>query len=242
MRRDMADLLTEWESAMRKILFLCGISFIGCGGGSSTGSDSFGLAAPATGPITMQNSNPDKPISGLIFENQGTGNITVDQIHTVLVGGQGIESSAGVGVQAGNKVTYLFDSQSPQTVDSISFVVHGATEVLAVLETQETGVVPSNGGTHKCVGGTAGQPSPAGGCCSEWIPCQQGLACQPDGPVYPGSLGICAGPSQGDCSDACPSGEICCFVWGVGGPSSGANQCLTPDSASPTGNGCPINI
>ncbi len=44
---------------------------------------------------------------------------------------------------------------------------------------------------HMCVGGTVGNQSPKGGCCSEWIPCQLQLTCQPDGPVYPGSLGIC---------------------------------------------------
>ena len=47
---------------------------------------------------------------------------------------------------------------------------------------------------EKCTGGTAGTPSPAGGCCSEWIACADGLSCVPQGPVYPGSLGICVAP------------------------------------------------
>jgi hypothetical protein len=115
-------------------------------------------------------------------------------------------------------------------VDGISFVIQGSTEELIVLE------------THNCVGGTAGVPSPEGGCCSEWIPCESGLECQPDGPVYPGSMGTCTTRLQGDCPSPCPSGQICCFVWGVGGPSTGVNQCLVPESTSIMGNGCPPNI
>jgi hypothetical protein len=43
-----------------------------------------------------------------------------------------------------------------------------------------------------CIGGRSGpNPSSKGGCCSEWIACDVGLTCEPDGPVYPGSLGIC---------------------------------------------------
>jgi len=41
----------------------------------------------------------------------------------------------------------------------------------------------------------AGVPSAAGGCCSEWIPCAEGLSCVPQGQVYPGSKGVCVAAS-----------------------------------------------
>jgi hypothetical protein len=138
-------------------------------------------------------------MSGLILENRGTKDVTVDHIHVVLVGGRAIDSPAGIGIPAGNAETYLFDSQSLQSVDSVSFVVHGSTEELVVLPTQETGRVP---------GGEDGATKPL----------------------------------TGNCSSACPSGQICCFVWGVGGPSTGVNQCLAPDPQNASRNGCPPNL
>jgi hypothetical protein len=42
-----------------------------------------------------------------------------------------------------------------------------------------------------CVQPADTRASPEGGCCSEWIQCASGLSCEADGPVYPGSLGIC---------------------------------------------------
>jgi hypothetical protein len=44
---------------------------------------------------------------------------------------------------------------------------------------------------HECAEATPGNANPAGGCCSEWIACASGLTCQPVGPVYPGSSGVC---------------------------------------------------
>jgi hypothetical protein len=50
------------------------------------------------------------------------------------------------------------------------------------------------GASGTCVG-----PAPAcsgggaeGECCSEWIPCAAGLTCKANGPVYPGSSGVCS--------------------------------------------------
>jgi hypothetical protein len=171
------------------MMLLCGLSLIGCGGGAVS-SETFGLASPARGSITMANGVPDQPISGVIFSNQGTSDVTIDQIRFVLSSGEAIDGGAGVGVTAGNSVTYLYDNQSAHPVDSLSFAVHGSTETLVVLQTQETGIVPA-----QCRPGTAGQPSAEGGCCSEWIPCTAGLACNALPPVYPGSLGVCARPA-----------------------------------------------
>jgi hypothetical protein len=128
---------------MTKILFLLSLIPIGCAGGPSTFSESLGSAAPATGQIAMQNRVSDRPMSGVIFENRGTRDISISQIHIVLVGGAAVDSpSGGVGVRSGDAVTYLFSPQLLQRVDNLSFRVEGSTEELVVLPTQQTGIVP----------------------------------------------------------------------------------------------------
>jgi hypothetical protein len=91
----------------------------------------------------------------------------------------------------------------------------------------------ADGGAHRCVGGTAGTPSPEGGCCSEWIACQSGLECEPDGPVYPGSLGICSqsptcGIRASDYDQACTVGADCVAVFQTSACSS---SCTCPNTA-----------
>jgi hypothetical protein len=120
----------------------------------------------------MQNSQPDQLITGVIFENQGTADITIDQIHTLLAGGQTIDGAAGISVRAGNSVTYLFDTQAPEQVQSLSFAVHGTTEELVVLTTQQSGLVPQSGD------GFAGEGDPCSGALFACLHhCRSGLVC-----------------------------------------------------------------
>jgi hypothetical protein len=53
-----------------------------------------------------------------------------------------IDSPGGLGVQAGQAITYLFDTQAAQQVGRLSFQVRGSTQALEVVETQDTGTVP----------------------------------------------------------------------------------------------------
>ena len=172
---------------MRHYLLFLGLGLIGCGNGGSS-AQTFGLVSPANGRMSLQNQAPDRPISGVVFANQGTRDVTIDQIQFLLASGQTVAGGAGVGVAAGAQVTYLYDSSATHAVASMSFAVHGTTESLVVLTTDVTGVDP--GGPIQCA--IRDQPSPAGGCCSEWQACAAGLTCQAVGPVYPGSAGICA--------------------------------------------------
>jgi hypothetical protein len=126
---------------MRQLALFFGVALIGCDSGAPS-PQTFGLAAPASGTITMKNQSPGQAMSGVTFQNQGTGDVTIDQIHFVLASGQTVDGAAGVGVPAGQSVTYLYDTQSAHAVASLSFAVHGTTESLVVLETQQTGVVP----------------------------------------------------------------------------------------------------
>jgi hypothetical protein len=115
------------------------LSILGCGG-KAISTSAFGVAAPAQGEVTLENALAAKPISGLVFENQGTASITIDSIQVVLASSATIDSAAGLSVQARGSATLLFSPSLAQRVTSVGFVVHGSTETLRVLGAVEAGV------------------------------------------------------------------------------------------------------
>ena len=129
------------RTASRIALSLAATALFACGS-SSLHETSFGRVAPATGSVSLTNTKPDQTFSGLVFQNEGTGNIDISALVTTLASGLVITSQGGFGVEAGESVTYLFDSAGPQNVASISFTVAGSTETLEVFATQESGHVP----------------------------------------------------------------------------------------------------
>ncbi len=91
----------------------------------------------------MTNSTSGDLISGVRFDNEGTTDISIDQVEFLLTNGQTITEDFGFGVGAGETITDSFDTGGLQSVQSISFRVTGSTEKLVVLESTDTGVVPA---------------------------------------------------------------------------------------------------
>lgn len=119
--------------------------------GDTTADPSSGrLVTPASGLVTLTDLEASGPISGFVFENRGTGDITISHLLVVLADGQEIDTDQtvgdgfGFGVRAGQAATYAFDSDDLHTVDSLSFEVQGMTEALAVSTTQAIGRVPAH--------------------------------------------------------------------------------------------------
>ena len=130
------------RTASRIALTLAATTLFACGSSSLHETESFGRVAPASGSVSLTNAAQGDTLSGLVFENEGTGNIEISALVTTLASGEVITSQGGFGVEAGESVTYIFDSAEPQSVASISFTVGGSTETLEVFATQESGHVP----------------------------------------------------------------------------------------------------
>jgi len=131
---------------MRTFLMMALVGLFGCGGTTTT---LFGSAAPATGALSVSNATPLQSISGLEFQNAGTGNITVDQIHVLVLNGSAFDVSASLSLGAHQAGTAMFGAGTAQSVTSVSFVVHGSTEALKVFSvepktTQGCGISPSS--------------------------------------------------------------------------------------------------
>jgi hypothetical protein len=137
--------MTLTKTRIPMTLLGCLAAVTACGRSSSTPTE-FGTVAPASGQQALVNARPSVPLSGFLFKNRGTSPVTIDQIHVALASGRTVDGSAGLGLNAGASVTFLFDSSHVQSVASMSFRVEGSTEGIEVLGTTETGEVPQGRG------------------------------------------------------------------------------------------------
>jgi hypothetical protein len=126
------------------LLLSASSTLMACG---TTSSDSFGVASHISGQVAMTNPDPDRLISGLTFDNEGTSDITIAQLRVTLADGSVSDTPFGFGVQAHDSTSVVLvvdnDEAQLERVASISFVVEGSTEQLVVSDSQTTGTVPT---------------------------------------------------------------------------------------------------
>jgi hypothetical protein len=115
----------------------------GCGPADKT----FGVAQPASGRVFMNSPNGGgTQLTGLVFNNEGTQSIFIDQMSVTLTNHAMVVNGGGFGVSPNDPITYSFNVQHHQTqisdVASLSFDVQGTTEKLVVEITTDMESVP----------------------------------------------------------------------------------------------------
>src|SRR5262245_58719370 len=146
----------SWLLAL-SFITACGGSSAPSGGEQSTGSGS-GTGTqqeppqapaearelvPASGAQSLPNPAADKLLTGFVFANEGSHDVTITQLAVTLGDGSIIHAGAGVVLQqGGGTVTWAFEQFTPRAVSSLDFVVEGSTEKLIVTGSDMTGHFP----------------------------------------------------------------------------------------------------
>jgi hypothetical protein len=116
---------------------------VGCG---QPPSKTVATLLSATGQQSLNTQSNGNSISGFVFINQGSHEVTLDHMQSTLTDGQVLGDEVGLVLSAGQQVTYLVQVQNHQTklvsVAKLSFNINGTTEKLSVETTDETSTTP----------------------------------------------------------------------------------------------------